>query len=788
MPRRPEHQGFIQEQNTTSQTDLKLQAIETRTVPKNLSKLANIEIDITDESKTAYVYVDYIDDNNKHNYCKIKLDALSRAAKYDNKGHEFTKSYVANATVQLEGNKNYLILKSHDNNQLFKHEIGIGAGLGSVQYNNGILTFNLSNNTQVTCSIKSILDQLASIQGQVNVIRNDLDEEINRAKNALTAEIIRAKNAETTVSSNLSNEVSRAKTSEQQINQALATEINRAKQTENALSSSLNTETARAKQAESTLNGNLNTETARAKAAESAVNTAIVATNKTISDEVNRAKKAESNINTALATTNVLLEQEIARAKAKEGELDTTISQTAAAASSARSVLSTRINTVNNNVTELATSLDEEVARAKAAEADANGAITVLQNTIQEHKDSQVNDTHYAHKQIFEHAINTAVEQAAVSAASKYAPIHHTHTAAELGHHTHESADITELDNTLNTKLADYATKDYVDTNGGKIDTVKVNGTALSIDNKAVDINITWDSVQNKPDIASLAHTHAANDIIETDEKQFISKAEKEKLAGIESDAQVNKIEVIKVNGSEVSITDKTVDLGTIAADVPIETISVNGTQVDPVDKNVNITIPTKLSELTNDGSFVNEDYVNTHGGKIDTVSVNGGEKVGPDADKNIDLTIPQIEVNPEGASGGELNKVKINGVIYEVRGGTSSAIAYRTVDSTGVVTLDLNGYTSYTLTKSNEITTLTLNTPENITPGYIVELNFNGKLRPQNIALVNNTGKQITFTEYGYSVGHSLSNLNYSEHAYINFLFNYDGLSFTCFTTEVQY
>ena len=38
--------------------------------------------------------------------------------------------------------------------------------------------------------------------------------------------------------------------------------------------------------------------------------------------------------------------------------------------------------------------------------------------------------------------------------------------------------------------LEDYATKEYVDENGGKIDSISVGGTALTIDeNKNVDIN-----------------------------------------------------------------------------------------------------------------------------------------------------------------------------------------------------------------------------------------------------------------------------------------------------------
>ena len=40
------------------------------------------------------------------------------------------------------------------------------------------------------------------------------------------------------------------------------------------------------------------------------------------------------------------------------------------------------------------------------------------------------------------------------------------------------------------TDANDYATKDYVDTNGGKIDTISVNGTDQTITNKKVDITM----------------------------------------------------------------------------------------------------------------------------------------------------------------------------------------------------------------------------------------------------------------------------------------------------------
>jgi len=61
---------------------------------------------------------------------------------------------------------------------------------------------------------------------------------------------------------------------------------------------------------------------------------------------------------------------------------------------------------------------------------------------------------------------------------------------------------------------------------------------------------------------------------------KFTTQAEKEKLSGIASGAQVNVLEAIKVNGTSQTISNKTVD----------------------------ITVPTKISDLTNDSDFEDSD------------------------------------------------------------------------------------------------------------------------------------------------------------------------------------
>lgn len=75
-----------------------------------------------------------------------------------------------------------------------------------------------------------------------------------------------------------------------------------------------------------------------------------------------------------------------------------------------------------------------------------------------------------------------------------------------------------------------------------------------------------------------------------------------------------------------------------------IDSISVNGTAVPPdANKNVDLDIPASTSDLTNDGDgqsrFATEAYVGTNGGKIDSISVNGTTQ--PITNKNVDLTVP---------------------------------------------------------------------------------------------------------------------------------------------------
>ena len=111
----------------------------------------------------------------------------------------------------------------------------------------------------------------------------------------------------------------------------------------------------------------------------------------------------------------------------------------------------------------------------------------------------------------------------------------------------------TDLSDLTNTAQDPYATESYVDQNGGKIDTISVNGTQQTITNKNVDITVPTD----------------LSDLTNTGNDPYATESYVDQNGG--------KIDVIKVNGTAQTITNKEVDL----------------------------TVPTKVSDLTNDSNFI---------------------------------------------------------------------------------------------------------------------------------------------------------------------------------------
>ena len=126
-----------------------------------------------------------------------------------------------------------------------------------------------------------------------------------------------------------------------------------------------------------------------------------------------------------------------------------------------------------------------------------------------------------------------------------------------------------------------------------------------------------------------------------------------------------------------------------------IESITVNGTTVTPdANKNVALTVPTATSDLTNDGdgtsNFATEAYVAANGGKIDKIQVNGSEQT--ITNKTVNITVPtkvsDLQNDGDGTSGSEFATkayVDTNGGKIDVIkvNGTTQTITNKEVDLT---------------------------------------------------------------------------------------------------------
>lgn len=156
------------------------------------------------------------------------------------------------------------------------------------------------------------------------------------------------------------------------------------------------------------------------------------------------------------------------------------------------------------------------------------------------------------------------------------------------------------------TKLANVASGAQVNVLEG----IQKNGTTVTITNKIANIEVptkTSDLTNDSNFAVDSAYVHTDNNY---------TTAEKNKLAAVEADADVNVIETVKVNGTALT---------------------------PDANKAVDVAVPTATSDLTNDGDgespFATQAYVGTNGGKIDTISVNGTAQT--ITNKNVNITVP---------------------------------------------------------------------------------------------------------------------------------------------------
>lgn len=149
------------------------------------------------------------------------------------------------------------------------------------------------------------------------------------------------------------------------------------------------------------------------------------------------------------------------------------------------------------------------------------------------------------------------------------------------------------------------------------IEIVKRNGVALQVTNKAVDVTVptTVAELTDASDYAKVEDVPTkVSELTNDGDGTSGSKFATEKYV----DDNGGKIDSIKVNGTAQTITNKTVD----------------------------ITVPTKTSDLTNDGDgtdsnspFATKKYVDDNGGKIDTIKVNGATQT--ITNKEVNITVP---------------------------------------------------------------------------------------------------------------------------------------------------
>lgn len=80
-------------------------------------------------------------------------------------------------------------------------------------------------------------------------------------------------------------------------------------------------------------------------------------------------------------------------------------------------------------------------------------------------------------------------------------------------------------------------------------------------------------------------------------------------LGSVEAGAQVNVIEDVKVNGTSLTVSSKSVNIivPSNAQENVIEDVKVNGASLTVTNKAVDVTVPTKVSDLTNDTGYITD-------------------------------------------------------------------------------------------------------------------------------------------------------------------------------------
>lgn len=155
-------------------------------------------------------------------------------------------------------------------------------------------------------------------------------------------------------------------------------------------------------------------------------------------------------------------------------------------------------------------------------------------------------------------------------------------------------------------------------------------------------------------------------------------------------------------------------------------TIQKNGTTVGTFTANsasnqtANITVPVDTSDLTNDGDgqspFATEDYVDLNGGKIDTIEVNGTAQ--PIVNKTVDITVPTRTSDLTNDGDGNSTYVETDDL-------GAAAFSNQYADLSGLPTIPTVNDATLTIQKNGtDVATFTANSATNQTANITVPVN----------------------------------------------------------------
>ncbi|MBQ7687175.1 MAG: hypothetical protein IJT28_08110 [Bacteroidaceae bacterium] len=239
---------------------------------------------------------------------------------------------------------------------------------------------------------------------------------------------------------------------------------------------------------------------------------------------------------------------------------------------------------------------------------------------------------------------------------------------------------------------SNFATQSWVATNGGKIDVIKVNNVAQTITSKTVNISVptkvsqlTNDSKYQTETQVSTAITNA----VPTKTSDITNDGDGTSAFITVNTANTNygQIDSVKVNGTALTVTNKAVNVTvpTAVSDLTNDSGFQTASQVSTAISNA---LPTKTGDLTNNGDgstgslYATQAWVNTNGGKIDTIKVNNTAQT--ITNKTVNITVPtktgDLTNNGDGTTGslyatqawvntngGKIDVVKVNGTALTI-------------------------------------------------------------------------------------------------------------------------